>query len=233
MDSRKEALQILSELTPLRIEKQQNRTRRFITSPKADQPPSVLPQDWPEGWCVGWAFAVHPSLAEAMDIRIVTRSKTDKVLDADGRRIQKRSADGNLVFKENGRPDYEAIKTTWLEWSQGAAFDFHERTIVHDAPEAWSLPWGEALQHINYSLQIIDAIPASPAVAPVAEQKATSLKPYRPAKEGVLRYRGEVTFQIYRPNTDCTAIERHGEPRTVSQDEFVRILITGNLQAQE
>lgn len=100
-------------------------------------------------------------------------------------------------------------KQSSLEWSQGSRFDFREGYTLHDAPEAWTLPWGEALPHIANSLQITSAIPAEPA------------------NTGSPRNTGQVTFQLYRPNAERTALERRGNPYTVSQDDFVRILIVG------
>lgn len=227
MDCREEALQILSELTPLRIKKQQSRTRQFIASPKADPPTNLFPQDWSEGWCSGWAFAVQPSMAEVMDICIVTRSKTEKMLDTAGKPVLKRNPDGSVAYKSNGIPEYEVVKTAWQEWSQGSWFDFREGYTFHDAPEAYTLPWSEALSYIKCSLRIIDAISATPAIQPKPERKATATLPYRAGTEEVLRFRGEVTFGTYRPNAAGTNLESFGEPRTVSQDEFMRILIAG------
>lgn len=170
-------LVLLDSLTPLRIKKRQLRGFDLLAAPGLRPNQSQWPQRWPH-WCAGWAFAIHPAMATALDIQLKPRV------------VEKKST---------------------LEWTQGSAFDFREGYTIHDAPEAWNLPWGEALKHIGYSLKIVDAIPASPANATRDEA----------------RFSGEVTFQIYRPNADCTVLQTHGEPRTVSQDDFVRLLIVG------
>ncbi len=100
----------------------------------------------------------------------------------------------------------------WL-WTQGNMFAFRTGYTFHDTAIASGEPWGVTLTRLSYSLTITEAISCS---------TQTHESPRNP---------GLVTFQVHRPDrpgaADGQALRPYGETRTVTQDEFLRILIVG------
>jgi hypothetical protein len=92
-------------------------------------------------------------------------------------------------------------------WTQGANFSFAPGDTIYDTPLAYQV-WSEALQHIRTCIQV---------------SQATSVQP---PTGGTPRQPGAVTFSVMAPNEPRTALA-HVRTYTVTQDEFVRILITG------
>ena len=92
-------------------------------------------------------------------------------------------------------------------WTQGANFSFAPGDTIYDTPLAYQV-WSEALQHIRTCLQV---------------SQATSVQP---PTGGTPRQPGAVTFSVMAPNEPRTALA-HVRTSTVTQDEFVRILISG------
>lgn len=172
---RQQALALLEQLTTSMTQRRRQRETSLLSLPLGVSPPSSAQPDAWKSWCAGWAFAVQPSHAAALDIMLTPR-------------------------KEGGR--------TVLVWTQGSAFDFKVGHVLHDTSKAYSMCWGEALRHIQYSIQITDAAPASPA-AP------------RQARDP-----GRVTYTLYSPNRDYTALLKVGM-YTTTQDAFLYFLISG------
>lgn len=194
-EAQKRSLTLLERITPHATTKRNRRSSELLCSVAVKPPYDKRPEEWEEGWCEGWAFCVHPSMAAALDIQLVPRVMRGK---------------------------------RTLEWTQGSGFDFHEGYTIHDVKEAY-LRMGEALQHINISIRIIKATPAEPASPAEAAKPATLTKPAQPARPAMPREPGSVTYQVYKPNAERTALLPYGTPQTVTHDAFVRILITGLL----
>lgn len=173
-----QALALLARLTTSALPVRGQRETSLLTLPLGVQPSNSGHPDVWDGWCEGWAFAVQPAFAAAMDILPTLRT-------------------------EQGR--------TSLLWTQGSAFNFKEGHTLYDTPEAYSLPWAEALRHIRYSIQIIGAAPAS---------SATALQARDP---------GRVAYRLYSPNVDRTNLVPMATHNT-TQDDFMRFLITGEVE---
>lgn len=200
------AIDLLSDLT----EGAKSGMRQTFYLASAVRKPSwnERPEQWATDWCAGWAFHPQPSLAEALDLRLAQRTKTVYTKDAAGNKIPLRQPDGTPVLSPAGKPKYQSQVFISLIWTQGSGFAFREGYTIHDAPEALNLPWGDALRVLNTSIQITQASPAVPATGDKARDP------------------GHVTFRIYKPNEDRTRMEAV-EERSVTQDEFVRMLICG------
>lgn len=98
-------------------------------------------------------------------------------------------------------------KTHLALWTQSTAFNFRTGYTIHSyGVEHFDKMWGEQVPHNPVSLQIIDA------------------KPAQPGGKGSKRESGLVTFRMHRREDGYAA----GETRTMSQDDFVRFLITGS-----
>jgi hypothetical protein len=85
-------------------------------------------------------------------------------------------------------------------WTQGTNFSFNVGDTFYDAPEAYELPWAEAVKLIGYGIQVKDV-------------QASEV--------------GEVGFDILTPNEARTALSFRQMARA-TQAEFVRLLITGS-----
>ena len=99
--------------------------------------------------------------------------------------------------------------TKALTASGKPAFDFHPGYVIYDSPAAYSLPWGTGIKAIRNALQVITASPAEPVSVNNPTRKS-----------------GVVIAKLLRPNAEQTGLIEE-ETFTFTQDEFVRILITG------
>ena len=94
-----------------------------------------------------------------------------------------------------------------LTWTQGSNFSFAAGDVIYNDPRAYN-EWLDALRHLRYCVHITTANSVTPG-----ERSST-------------RNSGSVTFELLTPNDSKTGIEcdsRH----TVTQDDLVRLLITG------
>ena len=98
-------------------------------------------------------------------------------------------------------------KTPTLVWTQGSTFAFKPGDILYDTEKA-SGEWSEALRHIKVSLHI---------------RSATCANSQQP---GASRAPGVVSFDVMTPSTDAAHLITISS-RTLTQDEFVRLLISG------
>lgn len=171
-DPQKRALALLVKITSATTNTRALRTSDLLCSTAHRPPFDQRPGEWDEGWCEGWAFPVHPSLAAALDIQLTPRK-----------------AQGKAV----------------LEWTQGSAFDFRAGYAVYNAPRACDMPWAEQAPPISVALQIIKASCAVP------ESKDSPRNP------------GSVTFEQRRIEDGWMKAETF----SMSQDDFVRLLISG------
>ena len=88
-------------------------------------------------------------------------------------------------------------------WTQGNGFSFNEGATIYDTKLAYEAKWGDALKQIKVGVKVISSEPASTP-----------------------RKRGQVKFNVMRPNSDFTSIQVT-ETFVTTQDEFVCLLQTG------
>jgi hypothetical protein len=100
-----------------------------------------------------------------------------------------------------------------LIWSQGSFFRFSRGDIIYDVP-CEEVPWAETMKKINIALQVKKAFP----VALMGKG------------DNVHRFSGAVLCAILTPDEDRKRIVERGQV-SMSQDEFVRVLINGPNEA--
>lgn len=98
-------------------------------------------------------------------------------------------------------------------WTQGSFFSFKEGDLLYDTPEAYRI-WSEALQHINLCIQVKDATPVT-----FSDQSGEKSS-------------GSITLTVFKPNHDRRKIIEVGDI-TLTQDDFVKLLISGPTDVQE
>jgi hypothetical protein len=96
---------------------------------------------------------------------------------------------------------------TVIVWTQGAGFAFKSGDIIYNSARGYD-EWAQALPHIRLCVQIRSAT------------DATSLRP------SVDRSPGIVAFDVLVPSPDMTRLV-HSASHAVTQDTFVRFLISG------
>ena len=100
-------------------------------------------------------------------------------------------------------------KIKYQAWTQGSLFSFKEGDTLYDTPDAYK-PWNEALKNIKVCIKI---------------NKAADVIIFENEK----RFPGSVTFTVYIPNENRTKIIERSQ-HTLTQDQFVEFLITGEYQ---
>jgi len=105
-----------------------------------------------------------------------------------------------------------------LEWTQGSTFNFTRGDTLYDSTFAYQGDWNAVLTKFRNCIEVIEASPAVPGRLP----------PKGPAKsdQSRSRYPGKLSFKLYIHNVDEQRISACGI-YTVSQDEFIRLLISG------
>jgi uncharacterized cupin superfamily protein len=98
-----------------------------------------------------------------------------------------------------------------LTWTQGSNFSFAAGDVIYNDLRAYN-EWSEAMRHIRYCIRI------------------TTANPVTPGERLNKRNSGSVTFELLTPNNAATGIECQSR-HTVTQDELVRLLITGNCRS--
>ena len=98
-----------------------------------------------------------------------------------------------------------------LVWTQSSRFSFDTGDTIYDTSYAYMDEWLEALKHIKLCVQVNEAINATPA------DKTHE------------RISGMVNFDIFIPNKQKLKLTKIGK-YTLSQDEFVRFLISGHCE---
>jgi len=105
------------------------------------------------------------------------------------------------------RPRVIDGRTTTV-WTQGSTLAFKPGDLIYDTERAYG-EWSEALRHVGVAVQVKSATDA------VASQP------------GVDRAPGSVTFDVLLPSADRSMLVSSG-CLTLTQDGFVRMLITGD-----
>lgn len=210
-ESQKRALALLDTL--LKKEEGKRRIKNdlaFLTTaaskPKWDERPDI----WASDWCEGWAFRPHYAHAEALGIELTKRSRVIgnyiELREGKLRPVPARDKDGEIKKNKNGEVIPAPMSLWWMLWTQSTAFNFRAGYTIHSyGVEHFDKTWGEQVPHNPVSLQITDA------------------KPAQSGGKETQRNHGEVTFRLHRREDGYAA----GETRTMSQDDFVRFLITG------
>lgn len=98
----------------------------------------------------------------------------------------------------------------YLEWSQGSSFSFSEGDIVYDTPTIEGEPWREQIKRIGIALQVLKG------------SKADLIGEGDDAR----RFAGHVECVVLSPDESHERLEERGVV-SMSQDDFVRILISG------
>ena len=106
------------------------------------------------------------------------------------------------------RTERKINKIKQLVWTQGSRFSFDIGDTIYDTSYAYIGEWLEALKHIKLCVQVNEAINATPA------DKTHE------------RMSGMVNFDIFIPNKQKLKLIKIGK-HTLTQDEFVRFLISG------
>lgn len=204
----------LSLLDALLQEEQKKRrikdSEAFLTCAAQNPTWDKRPEDWAPDWCHGWHFPLPHCFADALGIRLTERSKTHYYLDENGDRIPERDKHGNIKTTAKGKVIYKKWIERWLLWTQATDFDFRAGYSFCDGG-AFHGMWGEALPQLTHAISITDALGASAAQG-----------------ENVARDPGYVTFTLYKKSADGSQLVP-GEHHTVTQEDFVRYLISGEL----
>jgi len=95
-------------------------------------------------------------------------------------------------------------------WSQGSTFSFSAGDSIYDIPFEAGRPWSEDLKTLNICLEIEKASP----VDVLGEG------------DDAYRFPGSVECTVFTPDENRQSIVARGQV-TMTQDEFVRMLITG------
>lgn len=125
-------------------------------------------------------------------------------------------------------------------YSQGKNFSFKQGDVIHDSKEAYTMDWGEALEYIKYSLQVIDSRDATTDISESYEIKNTQVKYLKVGESEksiekdivITKYSydsGYVKFRLLQPNS---AKEKLVEKSIYecSQENFVLFLQSGVLR---
>lgn len=214
-DSQKRALELMDKLIAIED------CRRRIADDLAFMPSKASKPDWDKAteqwagdWCAGWAFKPGHAMAHALGVCLSTRTKTvgSWTVTEKGRYKPEPDKDkeGNILFDKKGNVKPKPCKRYYMIWAQFTAFDFCPGYVIHSfTPEYANKSWADQLKHDPLVIQITDAKPASPA-----KKSEKKFKPRDP---------GTVSFMLYRSAQGFKA----GKSYTMSQDDFVRFLITG------
>lgn len=204
------ALVLLDKL--LQQEKGKRRIKNseaFLTTKASNPDWNLRPESWAPDWCQGWAFSPGYAFAEALGIELTVRVRTETLKDSFGNPVPETDKNGKPKISK-GKPVYQKIKYRYYTWTQSTSFDFRAGYMIHSTPNIPDQCWKEQLLHTTASVQVIDAMPASSGSAQIDRDP------------------GFVTFKLYRhsetDNKVCT------ELHTVTQEDFVRLLITGEVR---
>ena len=112
-----------------------------------------------------------------------------------------------------GKPVYQKVQHRYSVWTQSTAFDFRAGYTIHAAATRQGQNWQEQLAHSPVTLQIVDAMPASPGSTKIDRDP------------------GFVTFKVYQRTQAGDGIALQGQ-HTLTQEDFVRFLVSGKMLAE-
>ncbi|WP_285905717.1 hypothetical protein [Pseudodesulfovibrio pelocollis] len=212
---RQAALDYLARITPATVESTPPRSR-FLFPGFTGWKEGPL-----EGMATGWHFHVGAQFKRCLDTALTGR-----------------------IALTNDPPV--------MRWTQGGDFCFDEGVVIYDSPLS-DTPWSANLQEFVQCLQVKQSLPATSAHVVTeswnerpsdladrqAEWSAKGIKtatidhlhrktPLFQLKAFIPRDPGQVRFLLLTTSADKTRLE-HVETTWCTQDEFIRILITGEI----
>ena len=149
--------------------------------------------DFTNGYAYGWRFIVRPCNYSSLDIM-----------------WQSLLAEG----EKRGKNSKKEIVLT-----QGKLYNFQRGCVFYDNIEAYTGVWYDALQKINFCLQV-DSVTESVDVRPIVVWEDNKFVRRQDPIYGV------VNFSVYSPNAEKTGLEKI-KNFSCQQDEFVSLLKTG------
>ncbi|WP_304039582.1 hypothetical protein [Desulfovibrio piger] len=204
------ALKLLDSLLKQEIGKRRvKNSSAFLTTLTGNPPWDKRPDIWAPDWCQGWSFAPEYAMAEALGIELTPRTRLEKVLDSEGRPVPELDAAGKPKISK-GKPVYQKVQHRYSVWTQSTAFDFRAGYTIHAAAARQGQNWQEQLAHSPVTLQIVDAMPASPGSTKIDRDP------------------GFVTFKVYQRTQAGDGIALQGQ-HTLTQEDFVRFLVSGKM----
>lgn len=207
------ALTLLDSLLQQEVGKRRvKNSAAFLTSLSSDPSWDERPEAWAPDWCRGWRFVPEYAMADALGIGLTPRTRLEPVLDSDGRPVPELDAAGKPKFSR-GKPVYQKVPHRYSVWTQSTAFDFRAGYTIHAVAAAQGQNWQEQLAHSAVTLQIVDAMPASPGGIKVERDP------------------GFVTFRVYQRTPAGDGIALQGQ-HTLTQEDFVRFLVSGKMPAE-
>lgn len=190
-------------------------TGPYIPSALMLPPHDLPPEKWPD-WCAGWFYEAGPWFAEALGVNLITRTRSEDALDEHGQKIPERDENGAVKKDEKGRIVFHKNKFYWTEWDQSSNFCFRDGYTISMRPNENLLEMD--ISRPVFSVQVIAAIPVRPSY--LDEEK-----------KRIPRNPGRVEFERYHVTPERRW--KKDLERIVTQDEFVRYLITGQLPETE
>lgn len=152
--------------------------------------------DFSKGYADGWRFVVRPCNYASLDI--IWQS----LLAQDEKR-------GKNSKKE-------------LTLTQSNLYNFQQGFVFYDDIAAYNDIWSDALEKINFCLQIDSATESIAARPIVGWEDDKFIRRQKPIY-------GRVDFSVYKPNVERTQLEKI-KSYSCRQDEFVSLLQTGHFE---
>jgi hypothetical protein len=236
--NQKRDLELIQKITPNVIYLQTERSTDLLGARCNNPPHSLLPDKWDGGFCVGWYYAVPYSFANALDIMLTKR--TDK-------KTKKEFliwSQGSAFYFPTGYTVHTVPQRIGQAWGEMLKTNESSLQVQESIP---AVP-----AHIDITTFFLSDLDA-PLDKPAQEQAAnpfnyefswnaarkvnpksekdpkTDKKPLEDAEElrvFVPRNAGRLTYCYYVRSSDGTGMIPHHKA-SCTQDDFVRILITG------
>lgn len=157
-----------------------------------------LLSDFPGGYTRGWAFELPTAFRENLDIRLTPRATSRK------------DSFNKTIFED--------------VWTQGSIFNFKRGDLIYNNHLVYEVSWGEALEKLDFYLQITKTTPSSSRPVVFWENNRFINK--------LITHYGTVFFNLYRPLRGKVAVELVTS-LNCRQNHFVDFLRTGNLLSSE
>lgn len=238
LEQRQRDIDLLNALTPATVSVQAERSTDLLGTMCQNPPYSQLPDAWEGGFCAGWHFAVHRACATALDIMLTPRK------DQETNRDTLVWTQGSAFNFTAGYTVHTAPRIDGQPWSEMLAGNTSSLQVQDSLPavpasvEIHSFFLSELQAPLDMEAEEEAANPNRYPHEWRLVRKSNSHKPKdpktgRPPSEeawelrvSVPRNAGKVTYCHYVRSPDGTAMIPH-HTKTCTQDDFVRLLITG------